>query len=633
MADLMSIARSGVLAAQQRLNVASNNIANAGTEGYNRQTVEQRTLDSDRNGNYFVGAGTYVSDIGRVYNNYAQREMTLSTSTYSQSATSHEKLSELDQILSQAGVAVPKSLNDLFSNINNVVDTPMDIAVRENTLTSAEQMAASFNSLSRELDSQVTQLNEQIGGTVERVNAITVELADINTQLAKIGGKDMNLLDQQDRLITELSDFVQVNVIPQEMGVKSVMAGGSMMLVAGSQPMNIGVADGDPVHYETRMTATIGNQTSIMPNNDVGGQLQALFDYRDNDLASARRQLDTMALGTADAFNQQQAAGFDLDGKVGQNMFTDINDKSQMAGRVAIYGSNTGDKQLAVAIDDVNKLTSDTYTLKFDGANYSLNDSKGRAQSLTVDPHDPGRIMTPEGFSLRIDGGGIAQAGDKWELQPNRGAATNLSMLLQEPEELAAAGYGLETTAGNGSATLLAVDRNATGFPANGDSVTVEVNMLANSFTLFNADGSTASGAIVNDKLTVNGITLGIDPSSGSGDRFSLDLAFGPADNNNAVAMAGLAGSKLMEGGSRTLHDVYEGMMTTNGGRANAAAVATESALIMKQQAELRVEQESGVNLDEEASDLMRFQQAYQASARVMTVAKETFDTLFNSVR
>ncbi|QIZ77244.1 flagellar hook-associated protein FlgK [Ferrimonas lipolytica] len=633
MADLMSIARSGILAAQQQLNTTSNNIANIGTDGYSRQTVEQRSLDSERYGSSFVGSGTYVSDISRVYNEYAQKELTLSGSTYSEAATTYSKLSELDQILTDVGSAVPDSLNTVLDNLNNIVDMPMDVAVRENTLTSAEQLAASYQSLSSQLDGQVTQINEQIEGTIDRINAITEELGSINTALATVQGNDMTLLDQQDRLINELSEFVQVNVISQDNGVKSVMAGGSMMLVAGEESMQIGVTGGDPIHYETQLTGTTGDKTIVMPDADVGGQLQALMDYRDNDLSEARSQLDLMALGVADAFNKSQSQGFDLNGNVGQNMFTDINDSQQMVGRAAQYGDNTGSKQIGVEIGDVSQLSGDSYTLEFDGSNYSMTDESGDTITLTVDPNDPGKLNSEEGFSIRIDGQGTPAAGDKWELEPTRGAAGNLEVQLEEGESIAAAGYKLDTVSGDGSLNLVSVDRNDPSFPATGESFTIELDMTNGQFIHTDEAGNSTTYPLNADgNAEFNGILLEVDPSSADGDTFSLDLSFGPGDNSNALDMATIGDQKTMGDGSRTLHDVYQAMMTNNAGRANAAGVSAQSAAIVQQQAIDRVASDSGVNLDEEASDLIRHQQAYQASARVMTVAQETFDTLFNAV-
>ncbi len=633
MADLMSIARSGVLAAQKQMGVTSNNIANVGTDGYNRQVAEQRTSESTYLAGYFLGTGTYVSDVKRIYNDYAQRELSLSISQHSQAETRFGKMSELDQLFSIVGKAVPNSLNTLFENVNNLVDMPSDLGVRENLLTSAGQLTAAFNSLGQELEGQIRQVNQQLDGVVDRVNAITGELAEINQQLQKVGGQDLQLLDQQDRLINELSEYVQVNVIPQDFGVKSVMAGGSIMLVAGETPMQLGLTAGDPVTHETRLTGTSGNQTVILGTSAVGGEMQALMDYRDQDLSGAIQQLGVMALGVADAFNQSQASGFDLDGNVGQNLFSDINDPNMTIGRVAVYRNNTGTQALGVEIDNPGALSGGRYDLTYDGTNYQVTDQYGAATTLSADPNDATRLIGPDGFSVRL-GPGTPAAGDKWTLTPSAGAAASIDVVMDNPRGLAAAGYGLETTSGNGEAKLLAVDRTDPTLPANGEVMTVQVDMTAGTFSVTDSQGNALStGAISGNQINTLGFTLALDPAVADGDQFSLDISFGPGDNRNAVNMAGLASSKIMGGGNATLTDVYEGITTSVGGQTRAAEVALDSAETVKMQATDRVAAESGVNLDEEAANLMRFQQAYQASARIMTVAKETFDTLFAAVR
>ncbi|GAA4890531.1 flagellar hook-associated protein FlgK [Ferrimonas pelagia] len=552
MADMMSIARSGILAAQQRLGATSNNIANVGTEGYNRQVVEQGSTASLRQGNHFVGTGTYVADIKRVYNEFAQRELSLATSQLSQSSTSYSKLSELDQIFSVVGKSVPNSLNTLFENVNNLSDMPTDLAVRENLLTSADQLAKAFNSINTELSNQLNMQNKQIDGVVERVNAITAELAAINGELQKVGGQDLQLLDQQDRLISELSEFVQINTIEQAHGVRSVMAGGAVMLVSGETATELGTVAGDPIPHQTRLTGTIGGQTVTLRNTELGGQLQGLFDYRDNELTQAKQQLELMAVGVADAFNQAQANGLDLEGNPGENLFTDINDPSLVSRRTAPFAGNQSAVSVDVRIDDTMALSGGSYTLSFERGGFALIDQHGDSVALTADPQDPTRLISAQGFSLHIDPNQMAQVGDKWQLTPTPGVANGMQMLLTDPRQVAAAGN---------------------------------------------------------------------------------EGVFGPGDNSNAVAMAQLANSKLMNQGDMTLTDIYQNVTTTVGGKARAAEVAMQSADAVKGQAEARVASESGVNLDEEAADMMRFQQAYQASARIMTVAKETFDTLFNSVR
>jgi flagellar hook-associated protein 1 FlgK len=298
--DLLNIARTGVQASQAQLGVTSNNIANANTEGYNRQVATQSSLESQRLGNNFYGTGTYVSDVKRVYNEFAARELRIGQTSMSAAETSYSKLSELDQIYSQIGKMVPENLNNFFASINSVADLPTDLGIRTNSLSSAQQLAAGLNQMQSQLDGQVKQTNSQIESITTRINEISKELGNINLELMKSQDQDSQVLDKQDALILELSQYAQVNVIPLDTGAKSIMLGGSVMLVSGEVSMSMGISTGDPYPNEPRINASIGDKTLNIDPSKLGGQLGALFSFRDDTLLPASTELGQLALGIAD---------------------------------------------------------------------------------------------------------------------------------------------------------------------------------------------------------------------------------------------------------------------------------------------------------------------------------------------
>ena len=149
--------------------------------------------------------------------------MRIGQTTLSAAEASYGKLSELDQLFSQIGKVVPQSLNDLFSGLNSVADLPADLGIRSSTLTNAQQVASSLNQMQSYLNGQLDQTNDQITGMTKRINEIGTELAKLNLELMKSPNQDAQLLDKQDALVQELSQYAQVNVIPQENGAKSIM--------------------------------------------------------------------------------------------------------------------------------------------------------------------------------------------------------------------------------------------------------------------------------------------------------------------------------------------------------------------------------------------------------------------------
>ncbi|ABV37682.1 flagellar hook-associated protein FlgK [Shewanella sediminis HAW-EB3] len=635
--NLLNIARTGVLASQSQLAVTSNNIANANTQGYHRQVAEQSSLESQRAGSEFYGSGTYISDVKRIYNDYAARELRIGQTSASEAQTTHTKMSELDQLFSQIGKAVPQGLNDFFAGLNSLSDLPDDIGIRGSVLGSAGQLATSLNQMQSHLDGQMKQTNDQIVGITDRINEISKELGHINQELMKSQGEDAQLLDKQDALIQELSQYSEVNVIPLDTGAKSVMLGGAVMLVSGEVSMAIGTTPGDPFGRESQITASIGTHSQVIDGSKLGGQIGALFEFRDETLVKAQQELGQLSLGVADAFNQAQKEGFDLNGEVGKDIFKDINDPTMSVGRVGALSSNTGTASLRVNIDDSGQLSGNSYELSYTApATYELTDTlTGNVTPLTLNGT---QLDGAGGFTIHIDSGALAD-GDKFEIRPAAGAAAGIGVVMTDPEGIAAAAPKITPDAANSGNTeieMVSIDnRGAAGFPLTGSELTFEINTAANTFEVFDATGASlgAAAAFVPPSISAYGFTFDVTSTAAATDRFTFDLSFAPGDNTNSVAMSKLSETKLMNGGTSTLTDVYEGTKLSVGGKTKAAEVAMGSAQAVYSQAYSRVQSESGVNIDEEAANLLRFQQAYQASARIMTTASEIFDTLFNSTR
>ena len=638
--DLLNIARTGVLASQSQLGVTSNNIANANTAGYHRQVATQSTLESQRLGNSFYGTGTYVDDVKRIYNDYAARELRIGQTTLSGAEASYGKLSELDQLFSQTGKMVPQSLNSLFAGVNSLADLPADLGLRSSTLTDAKQEASSLNQMQSSLNGQMTQTNDQITGMTKRINEISKELANLNLELMKSPNQDAMLLDKQDALIQELSQYAQVNVIPQENGAKSIMLGGSVMLVSGEIAMTMDTKTGDPFPNELQLTSSIGSQSVAADPSKLGGQLGALFEYRDQTLIPASHELDQLALGIADNFNKMQQQGLDLNGQVGANIFRDINDPLMSLGRVGGYSNNTGNATLGVNIDDTSLLTGGSYELSFTApASYELRDTEtGVITPLTL---NGSTLEGGAGFSIDIKAGAMA-SGDRFIIRPTAGAANGITVEMTDPKGIAAASPKITADAANSGNTQVKLtqitNRSAANFPVTGSELTIQLDTTAipPTYEAFDASGSSlgAAAPYTPPSISAFGFTFEVDSTAAaSNDRFTFNLAFAEGDNSNAVAMAKLSESKVMNGGKSTLADVFENTKIDIGSKTKAAEVRVGSAEAIYQQAYARVESESGVNLDEEAANLMRFQQAYQASARIMTTAQQIFDTLLTSVR
>ncbi|MBB1381893.1 flagellar hook-associated protein FlgK, partial [Shewanella sp. SR41-2] len=567
---------------------------------------------------------------------FAARELRIGQTSMSAAETSYSKFSELDQIYSQIGKMVPENLNNFFASINSVADLPTDLGIRTNSLSSSQQLAAGLNQMQSQLDGQVKQTNSQIESITTRINEISKELGSINLELMKSQGQDSQVLDKQDALILELSQYAQVNVIPLDTGAKSIMLGGSVMLVSGEVSMSMGMSTGDPYPNEPRINASIGDKTLNVDPSKLGGQLGALFSFRDDTLLPASTELGQLALGIADTFNEMQSKGFDLNGDVGSDIFRDINDPLMASGRVGSHSTNSGTAAMSVNIDDVGALSGSTYQLSFTTANgYQLTDNQtGKVSNLTLSGT---QLTSSAGFSINVAGGPIAD-GDKFEIRPTAGAAAGLKVVMTDPKGIAAAGPTLtsaSTNLGNTSVSLNSMDSTVAGFQV-GSTITFKLDTTTpTTYQAFNAAGTEiGTGPYSYSGNNINAFGMDFDiTGSGTSNSFTFDLAFAEGNNSNAVEMAKLSDTKLMNNGTGTLTSVFENTKLNIGSQTKSAEVRVGSATAIYQQASTRVQSESGVNLDEEAANLLRFQQSYQAAARIMTTAQTIFDTLLSSVR
>lgn len=633
--DLLTIARQGVLASQTQLGVTGNNIANLNTEGYHRQAVDQSAAEAQKLGRFFVGTGAYINDVRRIFDEFAFKELRYGQTMLSQAESEQLKLGELDQLFSKMGSSVPQSLNALYSDLANLADLPDDLGVRQGVLNSAKQLTNTINQMQLSLDGQFDQTNQQIESAVQRINEIGTELSNINGELAKTSGENLSLLDRQELLIRELSQYAKVNAIDNGQQMKSIMLGGNVTLVSGQQAIPISVTQGDVYTNEIGINYQAGTQEIAINGQDLGGQLGALFNFRDGTLLSSGLKLGKLALGLASEFNAQQALGIDLNGNVGGILFTDINQTQMNIGRVASLASNIGNAQLSIEINDTSLLTADSYQLDFTApTTFNLtNNRTGVIQNLTLNGTN---LITQEGFELNIDSGTLA-SGDSFSLRPTAGAAIGIDLALTTPESLAAAKYSIIEDAnnpGNISVKLTSVDnRNAINFPTNGSEVNYFIDTAANQYTVFDVDGNLIQAATnyTPPNITDFGFTIEVITDGASVGSFTFDLSYSVGDNRNALAMATKNETAPMDAGSSSFTDVFENIKLDIGSKANTAKVSFASAESIYQQAFDRVEQTSGVNLDEEAANLIRFQQSYQAAARIMSTSQQLFNSLINA--
>lgn len=646
--DLMQIGVSGLRTSQKQLDVASHNITNVNTPGYSRQVVEQKADDAQWNGNSYYGTGAYIDNVSRAYDQFAARELTLSTTQLEEANVKQQHLAMLDDFTSKSAVNSVNSMNDFYHSVRSLADNPSDLGSRQTVLEHANQAAVNLNNSHETLTNIRTDVNQQLSVSLDRVNALGQELAAVNTSLQQQSSSDgsNDLFDQQRTLINELAQYTQVTVLADKGSLaNTVIIGSGDTLVSGVSASQLKLVDGDPDIANKQIALINGNNSKPIKSDTIGGSLGAMLTVRDDVIDKSLDQLGQMALGFASQMNDLQQQGVDLEGQQGQALFNDINSPNAMSQRaLKPFGSSS---DISVKIDDINQLKIGDYQLVSDATSHTLIDQQGNKTALTANAKGKFEAKV-DGLEITINKPPTLMAGETETtiIQPLRRGAADISLALTDPRGLAGHRQltAIAAESNLGSATITkatAVSDNAAGryqlqLNAAGDQVTVTDLKTNTNIELADNQYSAEKGATIAFKTGATSSIPVVTLSAGAkaNDSFEVELGTQNAQggNGNFLAMQQVQHQKTMADGKSSVIDLFEGLATDIGMLKKNADKLSEVNQLDFDSASERVSNLSGVNLDEEAANLMKFQQSYMASSRIMSVAKETFDTLMRAV-
>ena len=655
--DLMQIGVSGLRTSQKQLDVASHNITNVNTPGYSRQVVEQKADDAQWNGNSYYGTGAHIDNVSRAYDQFAARELTLSTTQLEEANVKQQHLAMLDDFTSKSAVNSVNSMNDFYHSVRSLADNPSDLGSRQTVLEHANQAAVNLNNSHETLTNIRTDVNQQLSVSLDRVNALGQELAAVNTSLQQQSSSDgsNDLFDQQRTLINELAQYTQVTVLADKGSLaNTVIIGSGDTLVSGVSASQLKLVDGDPDIANKQIALINGNNSKPIKSDTIGGSLGAMLTVRDDVIDKSLDQLGQMALGFASQMNDLQQQGVDLEGQQGQALFNDINSPNAMSQRaLKPFGSSS---DISVKIDDINQLKIGDYQLVSEAAegidkkiaiSHMVIDQQGNKTQLEA--NDEGKFVAKvDGLEIIVNEQPSLIAGETETaiIQPLRRGAADISLALTDPRGLAGHRQltAIAAESNLGSATITkatAVSDNAAGryqlqLNAAGDQVTVTDLKTNTNIELADNQYSAEKGATIAFKTGATSSIPVMTLSAGAkaNDSFEVELGTQNAQggNGNFLAMQQVQHQKTMADGKSSVIDLFEGLATDIGMLKKNADKLSEVNQLDFDSASERVSNLSGVNLDEEAANLMKFQQSYMASSRIMSVAKETFDTLMRAV-
>jgi flagellar hook-associated protein 1 FlgK len=434
--SILNVGQSGLQAAQVGLTTTGHNIANASTPGYSRQVVIQAAAGAQDFGFGFVGRGTEVSTVRRVYSEFLNTQVmnaqTSKTSLDSYSA----QIAQIDNMLADSTSGVPASLQDFFSGVQDLASNPNSDPSRQSMLSSAQTLAGRFQTMGSQLDEIRQGVNDQISTSVTTINGYATQIAQLNDAIEKAQGtsgdsKPANdLLDQRDQLVSELSKEVRVSVVKQGNSY-NVFIGNGQPLIVGNQTFQMAatLSSTDPNRVEVGFNSN-GVVTALPESAFTGGSLGGLMDFRAQSLDPAQNALGRVAIGLAMTFNAQHELGQDQNGNLGQAFF------KVGAPVVNANSANAGDGKLGATISDASQLTTSDYMVQVvsaSPASYKITQlSDGASSTFSSLPQSWKGID----FSLTS---GTPASGDSFLVKPTTAGAVGFDVAVTDTSKIAAA--------------------------------------------------------------------------------------------------------------------------------------------------------------------------------------------------
>ncbi len=629
MTGILSIGLSALLTQQRALATTSNNIANANTPGYSLQRVEFEERASERSGSGFVGTGVDAAMVRRITDDFIAGRLFTAASSFNRSDVFSTLAASIDNLLAADQTGLHNTLQNFVNAAQNVADDPVSLPARQVLLSEARTVASRLQTFDRRLNEISREVSTRLRAVVTEINELGASIADINQQLLASGASQggqlpPDLLDQRDRLLGRLAELVKVNTVSHSDGTLSVFIGSGQGLVLGTTSASLATVTGEFNPGQTDIVlSSVGSNITITQFLS-GGEVGGLLDFRREMLDPAQANLGRLAVGLVESFNAIHREGMDLRGQLGGNFF------SISASQVYPSKTNTGGASVTVSVADVAALEVSAYRLSYDGVGFALfRISDGATVGMTGSGTSADPFLA-DGLSVVVSG--AAAAGDRFLLDPLGDAAGTVQLLITDPQRIAAA-------APITTRRVLGNQGDATISPGEVADITDPALLTTTTIAFIDASTYSINGAGVfaytsGTDIVVNGSRVQITGTPAAGDQFIIAAnSAGVGDNRNALRLSGVLSQGVLDGGATDLL-VSVGQLVAQVGLQTAGAMTQRDAQgLFLRQAEQALDSVRGVNLDEEAADLLRHEQSYQAAVQIITVADTLFQSLLSAVR
>jgi len=670
---LLSIGTQALNANSSALAYTGQNISNVNTEGYSRQRVNFATQEPPI-------LGVKIQDIQRITDQFLVEQVWRDQSALSSSEQQSKKLELLDKLMVSESTNLSSAMDDYFAAVQKAVDDPLFIANRQLLLAEGSALVSTFQDFDARLEQQLTALTTESRSIVSAINSITTNIAALNTRISVLAASEQNynsLMDERDQLTKQLSSYVSIDIVSSDGGItNNVLLANGEPLVTSGQSVTLKVTEGNPDPAQIKIVLERGTNSSDITSLLGEGELGGMFSYRDEILQPARAEVGRLALVFSETMNEQHRKGIDLNGLMGQDLFTPIRQ-----GQVFAQATNeTANSRTSLTYYDVTQLTSSDYEVEITDLNsfrikrlsdnvifesrsmadLSAVDEVGTQGAFSVDVGAAQQTLTVslDGFTFKLTSSDTPKPGDLFLLQPTKTASRSMGLAITNPSSLALASPLRVTPAdsndGNAQVELVEIlDGSNTSALRPGQldrPVEIVFNAGSVSEPTFNVyDMTDPDNPLLIDGLEnlqyVSGQPIVFKDTAGNdlyqitlrnlpkaGDRFLVEFnTDGVSDNSNVLAMANLQTAEKVNGFS--YQNAYGQLLARVGTQSNVVQVSLLANQSVLSASENALESVRGVNLDEEAAKLIQYQQAYTASTRLITVYQDIFDSLISAVR
>jgi flagellar hook-associated protein 1 FlgK len=544
--NILNIGKSALAAAQIGISTTGHNIANASTPGFSRQVIVQAAAESQNFGFGFIGQGTVVASVVRIYNELLAAQAVRSQSSSASANTYLSQMNTVDNMLSNASAGLNPAMSEFFGAVQDLSANPSDLPTRQSMLSFAQSLANRFQSTNNRINEIREGVNTQLTSSINLVNTYAKQIAGLNDVIEKAisasGSMPNDLMDQRDQLVLELSKQIKTTVVSQGQGGYNIYVGNGLPVVVGKDTFNLLTtpSPNDPSRLEVGYQSN--NKVTVLGVNSLpGGAIGGLLEFRSESLDKIQNQIGQIAVSFAESYNTQHRLGFDLNGDQGLNLFsipTPVVNANAFNSGPSSSPANANPAIVAATITNGGLVTASDYRLDYDGTDYRV--TRLSDNNVTTSATLP---ISIDGLSINIASGTIL-SGDNFLIKPTQNAASLFNLAITDPRKLAIAG--------------------------------------------------TAGGA---------------------------------GDNENGLLLAKLQSDKAVTG-NRTFPDAFGQIVNSVGNKTRELKVISASEAQILEQVNAAMQSESGVNLDEEATNLIRYQQAYQAAGKMMQIASQLFDVL-----